>query len=148
MVRQKQRYVGEVDVIIAHRQHGVLVLEVKGGQVALERKGNNSEWISRARNGRIHGVNDPCEQAERNRRALGDWLAEDSRTRGLRFAIFPAVALPDSRVDKDIRPDCPQDIFIDIRHLGNLEKRFVGNIQLLELSCRRKKRSDGGVNRR
>ena len=117
--------VGEVDFIIAHRTHGILVLEVKGGEVTLERKGNNSEWTSRDQNGRIHSINDPCEQAERNRRALWDWLAEDQRTRGLRFAIFPAVALPDSRVDKDIRPDCPQDIFIDIRHLGNLEKRLL-----------------------
>ena len=117
--------VGEVDFIIAHPKYGVLVLEVKGGEVSIERQGNNNVWFSRNFYGKMSPINDPCEQAERNRRALWDWLADDQRTRSLRYAIFPAVALPDSRVDRDIRPDCTQDIFIDIRHLDYLEARLI-----------------------
>ncbi len=119
------RTVGEADFIVAHRVHGVLVLEVKGGEVSVERRDNNSVWYIRAKNGRLFEINDPCEQAERNRRALWDWLDNDPRTKGVRYAIFPAVALPDSCVDKDIRPDCPQDIFIDIRSVGDLQGRLL-----------------------
>jgi superfamily I DNA/RNA helicase len=73
-----------------------------------------------------HGPHkDPCEQAERNRRALNDWLDSDPRTRGIPVALFPAVAVPDSRVAGHIRPDCPQDIFIDMTHLDDLEGRLL-----------------------
>src|SRR5262249_51908858 len=87
--------VGEADFVIAHRQHGLLVLEVKGGEVELQRQGTKSEWTSRNRYGRLQDIKDPCEQAERNRRALWDWLAEDPRTKAFKYSTFPAVALPD-----------------------------------------------------
>jgi len=108
--------VGEIDFLIAHPDLGVLIMEVKGGDIRIE----NGRWFS----GR-HEIKDPCEQAERNRRALHDWLSHDPRTKGLAFALFPAAALPDSRVAGHIRPDCPQDIFIDISHLDDLETRLL-----------------------
>ncbi|TVR18762.1 MAG: DUF2075 domain-containing protein [Anaerolineaceae bacterium] len=113
--------VGEVDFLIAHPGHGVLVLEVKGGDIRIER----GQWYSTDRNGRTHSIKDPCEQAERNRRALADWLSHDPRSRRVPFALFPAVALPDSQVAGHIRPDCPQDIFIDTTHLHDLEARIL-----------------------
>src|SRR5207237_186640 len=94
---KKKGTVGEVDFIVAHPAHGVLVIEVKGGEVSVERRGNNNVWYSRDYYGQAHTINDPCEQAERNRLRLCDWLEEHPRTRGCRYAIFPAVALPDSR---------------------------------------------------
>src|SRR5260221_2301899 len=54
--------VGEADFIIAHRVHGVLVLEVKGGEISMERKGNTSQWYSRDRFGKSNPIHDPCEQ--------------------------------------------------------------------------------------
>ncbi len=108
--------VGEIDFLIAHPDHGVLIMEVKGGDIRIE----NGRWFS----GRYE-IKDPCEQAERNRRALGDWLANDPKTKGIPFALFPAVALPDARVYGHIRPDCPDDIFIDITHLHDLENRLL-----------------------
>jgi hypothetical protein len=116
--------VGEIDFLIAHPDYGALVLEVKGGVVRVD----GGQWYSTARNGRVHEINDPCGQAERNRRALGDWLANDPRTRGVRVALFPAVALPDSRVGTDIRPDCTRQMFIDMTHVGSpqeIEKRLL-----------------------
>lgn len=113
--------IGEADFIIAHPQHGVLILEVKGGQVSVER----GQWYSTNHYGHTNSISDPCAQADRNRWALRDWLDEDPRTHGLRYAIFPAVALPDSRVAGDIRPDCPADIFIDMTHLDDLAGRLL-----------------------
>lgn len=113
--------VGEIDFLIAHPDYGVLVMEVKGGQITIE----NGRWYSTSQTGRTNEIKDPCEQAERNRRALHDWLELDPRTKGIPFALFPAVALPDSSVRGDVRPDCPQDIFIDITHLDKLEGRLL-----------------------
>lgn len=113
--------VGEIDFLIAHPDYGVLVLEVKGGAIRIE----NGRWYSTSQAGRSYEIKDPCEQAERNRRALGDWLESDPRTKGVAFALFPAVALPDARVSGHIRPDCPQDIFMDMTHLDKLEARLL-----------------------
>jgi hypothetical protein len=113
--------IGEVDFLIAHPQYGVLVLEVKGGAISIER----GQWVSTDQRGRTHDIHDPCEQAERNRWALRDWLEEDPRTRNHQYAIFPAIALPDSRITADIRPDCPADIFLDMTDLDNVEARLL-----------------------
>lgn len=116
--------VGETDFIIAHPQFGLLVLEVKGGEISIERKGNDVLWISTSRIGKVSTIADPCKQAERNRRALHDWLENDARTKRFKYAIFPAVAFPDSQVTSDLRPDCTKEMFIDISHLQRLEARI------------------------
>jgi hypothetical protein len=113
--------VGEIDFLIAHPDYGVLVMEVKGGLITIE----NGHWYSTSQTGRASEIKDPCEQAERNRRALGDWLAGDLQTRNMAFALFPVVALPDCTVRTDVRPSCPQDIFIDMTHLEQLESRLL-----------------------
>lgn len=128
--------VGEVDFVIAHPDLGVLIMEVKGGDVEVKQ----GIWYSTGYTGRTSEIQDPCEQAERNRRALRDWLTHDPRTRNIPFALFPAVALPDSKVEGHIRPDCPQDIFIDITHLDDLEGR------LLEIFAYWKSRADRSNN--
>ncbi len=113
--------VGEIDFLIAHPKHGVLVMEVKGGIIAVQ----NGNWTSTSMNGRVVPIQDPCSQAERNRRELKKWLALSSTTRQHRYAIFPALAFPDSQFKGDVRPDCPQDIVLDIRHLDNIEARLL-----------------------
>jgi len=113
--------VGEIDFLIAHPDHGVLVLEVKGGDIAIE----NGAWYSTSQTGHTYEIHDPCAQAERNRRALHDWLDVEPRTRGIPFALFPGVALPDCRVAGHIRPDCTQDMFIDMTHLDDLPARLL-----------------------
>lgn len=127
--------VGEIDFLIAHPDYGVLIMEVKGGDIRIE----NGRWFS----GR-HEIKDPCEQAERNRRALGDWLTSDPRTKGIPFALFPAVALPDARVSGHIRPDCPDDIFIDMTHLHDLENRLLAIFRYWQSRADARNASMGG----
>lgn len=113
--------VGEIDFLVMHRQHGVLVMEVKGGVVSVA----DGVWTSRSQTGREVTIQDPCAQAERNRRELKRWLGGHPQTRHLKFALFPAVALPDSVVKGDVRPDCPADLFLDMRHLEAVEQRLL-----------------------
>lgn len=119
------RTVGEIDFLVAHPDYGVLVIEAKGGIVTVERSGNTNEWYSRDRFGKVHDLKDPCSQAERSRRQLREYLKKNRITQRFKYALFPAVALPESQVDDDIRMDCRSDIFIDHRHLDNLEVRMI-----------------------
>ncbi|MBK9751379.1 MAG: NERD domain-containing protein [Chloroflexi bacterium] len=116
--------VGEVDFLIVHPQLGVLVLEVKGGVVSMEQRGNQHVWTTVNYFGKAVEIKDPCHQADRNRRALREWLQTDPRTRNIPFALFPSVALPDSQLERDLRPDCPAAIFLDIRHVADVERRI------------------------
>ena len=65
--------IGEADFIIAHPSHGILIVEVKGGAIYIE----DNKWYSRSKSGAVHEIKDPCGQADRSRRALGDWLRHD-----------------------------------------------------------------------
>ncbi len=112
--------IGEIDFLIAHPSRGILVLEVKGGQISI----NQGEWFSTSLSGHTNAIHDPCKQATRNRDALYEWIKDDFRTSRYNYALFPAVALPDSVVDRHLRPDCPEDIFIDMRHLDDLPSRI------------------------
>jgi DNA-binding MarR family transcriptional regulator len=124
---QKDGYgtIGELDFLIAHPDHGLLVLEVKGGELSIQREGNQNVWYSRSRSGFLNEIQDPCAQANRNRRQLVDYFQVNQFTKRFHYALFPAVAAPDSVIASDIRMDCPQDIFIDQRHLDRLEERLL-----------------------
>lgn len=123
---QQYGTVGEVDFLIAHPKYGVLVLEAKGGVLSVRREGNQSVWYSRSYKGDIFELKQsPCSQAERNRRELRDYLKSNHLTRHYEYALFPAVAAPDSVIEDDIGMDCPSDIFIDMRHMDNLEGRLI-----------------------
>lgn len=114
--------VGEIDFLIAHRKDGVLVMEVKGGHISVQ----NGNWTTTNRHGITAKLkSDPCEQADRNRRELRTWLEASPITKGWHYAIFPAVAFPDSQVSGNMRPDCPEEIVLDIRHLDNVEARLL-----------------------
>jgi superfamily I DNA/RNA helicase len=114
----KRGTVGEADFIIAHPSRGLLVTEVKGGLIDVK-QGN---WTSTSRSGKVYDIKDPCQQADRSVYNLQRWLQRDRRTSGFSYAIYPLVILPDSHVAKDIRPDCPRDIIIDMGRVETLEQ--------------------------
>jgi len=114
--------VGEIDFLIAHPEKGLLVIEVKGGQIALKRQGMRQKWTSTSYWNEETEIGDPIAQAERNRRNLQAWLENDVRTRRFSYAIFTAVAFPDMIVNSDIRPDFPKAIVIDAEDVKNLGK--------------------------
>lgn len=136
-IGRENRSVGEIDFLIAHPDYGLLVLEVKGGEVFIEREGNHNQWYSRDHFGNVHKLGDPCSQSERNRRELGEHLRNNRVTRQYQWALFPAVALPESQVDDDIRMDCRSDIFIDHRHVDNLSDRLIDIFKYWQLHADR-----------
>jgi hypothetical protein len=112
---------GEADVVIAHPDLGVMVIEVKGGGV---RRTGPDRWESVDRSGAVHNIKDPFAQATRAmhglRRTCEDvpgWPAASAR-------FTRAIAFPDATYDPHpAAPDGPREIVIDRDDLANAAKR-------------------------
>ena len=68
---------GETDFLIAHPEHGLLVLEVKGG--GIDYNASTAAWSSRDRTGRRHPIQDPFEQALHAKHMIIAELSGDPR---------------------------------------------------------------------
>ena len=84
---------GEADFVIAHPDLGIIVIEVKGGGIG--RDGHSGQWTSRDRNGEIHPIKDPFEQARRNKYALLEQLRSRPVLGSRWLDISHCVVLPD-----------------------------------------------------
>lgn len=87
---------GEADFVLAHPEHGILVLDVKGGEVAYD--GTTGEWTSRSRDGTVNPITDPFDQAKDNGYALRDHLRSLPNWPPRWGPIGYAVCFPDGRL--------------------------------------------------
>lgn len=111
----------EIDFVVIDPDRGVLVLEVKGGGVS--RHSRTGQWHSIDADGNKHEIDDPFEQAKRNRYALVEKLKEVPRTRVFKYRIRHAVAFPDITVgNRYLGPASDPDIVIDGPALQNLPR--------------------------
>ena len=114
--------IGETDFILASSQ-GVLVLEVKGGSVFIEK----GTWYSMDREGRSHEIENPLNQARRNMFALISSLGGCPGFRN-RFVPFGyAVVLGQTEIWPEEIPD--QRLFIFEEQVGN---ELIGRLQELQ----------------
>src|SRR5882757_4867463 len=63
---------GEVDFVLLHRAHGIIVIEVKGGGIEI----SEGRWYTTNRHGTKHQIRNPYEQAVASKHALVGWLSE------------------------------------------------------------------------
>lgn len=104
---------GEADFIIAHQDRGVLVVEVKGGNIRYD--GAAGQWYSNQ-----YEIKDPFEQAKRNKYSLLDKLNDLRYWQHRWLTIGHAVAFPDVVVKHDLRLDAPADIVLDANDVNNI----------------------------
>lgn len=90
---------GEADFVVAHRLHGILVLEVKGGDIGIK----TGQWQSVDRRGQVHAIKNPYTQATQSKHALIRFLAEADHTLA-RIPVVHAVAFPDVETDANLGP--------------------------------------------
>lgn len=102
---------GEIDFVLAHPDRGIVVLEVKGGNLDCR----FGEW-SRRVGGTVERMEDPFQQALDHRyelqRLVGrrDWL------------IVQCVALPDVPVPRlQLAPDAPRELLLDRHDVEDLD---------------------------
>lgn len=103
---------GEVDFLICHPKHGLLVVEVKGGGVILDYA--TRRFASIDRHGDEHEITNPFEQAMRGKFAILEKLKESPFWQKLGLGRIPlghAAFFPDvDGVGGLVGPDAPLDI--------------------------------------
>jgi hypothetical protein len=107
--------------VIAHPRLGVLVIEIKGGGINYDAQ--TGQWSSTDRNGMVHPIDDPVNQARKSRYALFENLRDMpgwDRSRWL--TIGQVVAFPDVHVENtSLRLDLPREIVFDADDIRNIE---------------------------
>ncbi len=115
--RQGRPRDGEADFVIAHPQHGILVMEAKGGIIRYSP--DTKQWASTDPHGQTYDVKDPFGQAGFSKHALRDHLTR--KIPGRRINIGHAVAFPDVTVQEDwLGPNKPRQIILDQIGLADL----------------------------
>jgi len=111
---------GEADFLILHPDHGLLIMEVKGGSV--ERNPAGEGWITRGADG-IHRMRDPFDQARSSMHALLRKLDESRARIPAEFTTGYGVIMPDVfRRGALLGPSAPPEITLfadDVDDLGS-----------------------------
>lgn len=115
----ENRIIGEADFVVLHPDKGVLVIEVKSGEIEYK----NGEWIQTNTRSRIAKRIDPLGQARKSQFELLDRLFKsdcDFRLPMMCYcAWFPSVEMPDERF---LPPEAAKEIVLDKKSLDNPEK--------------------------
>lgn len=118
----ERQYEGEVDFVLAHPEIGILIAEVKGGQVGFDPV--SGRWYSIDRNRVRHELDrSPFEQAQVNARRIVERLRAIPVTQHHRYPFAWVVVLPDVEVPSPLST-YPEEVIIDRNGLGDLERRL------------------------
>ena len=117
---------GEADFVIAHSDLGVLVLEVKGGQIGHDQM--TGEWHSTDRHDHRHPIRDPFAQATSSHHALEAKLKEHPVIRRFYIRIGHGVVFPDSaNPHRPLTPNAEPAITVfaeDLDHIDACVRRM------------------------
>lgn len=134
---------GEIDFLVLHREHGMLVIECKGGGVELDGHGN---WWRLVGDGQREAMREsPFDQAKRQLWQLVEvlkpryWNALSSRKgEELPFAFGYAVAFPKTLVDDLVLPpDFDRTLVIDAGDLGRVHQKLLAILAQWQAGRRR-----------
>jgi hypothetical protein len=108
---------GEADFLILHRAHGVLVLEVKGGEIELKGR----RWWRHKKNG-LEEIKDPVKQASRSKWALRKRVEQIcGKALADRATWGTAVAFPHCLYKGEAPADLPLQAVLSMDDMGNFE---------------------------
>ncbi len=111
---------GEADVVVAHPELGIMIIEVKGGRVS--RVGGR--WESVDGRGDRHEIKDPFAQVTRLMHGLRRTCEKLPAWPSARIRFARAVCLPDCAYDRAMAPDGPREIVIGHDDLERLSDRL------------------------
>jgi hypothetical protein len=106
---------GECDLLVAHPERGMLVIEVKGGRIAVDPA--TGGWKSVDRHGAVHPIDNPFAQANESKHVLRRKLESVPWWRGRPIPIGHAVALPHCSRSGTPIADGSMDITLDAADL-------------------------------
>lgn len=114
---------GEADFVILHPESGLLILEVKGGNVTYD--STSHKWFRRLETGALKEVKDPFRQAQNNMRELVRQIVERSFP-GCKDPPFPfgyAVVFPDCDYSGDLPPGAHSSTLFTAKDVPYLDRR-------------------------
>jgi hypothetical protein len=107
---------GETDFALFHPTRGILVIEAKGGEIAL----SNGAFVRQLPDGRQRPITNPFDQAAACKRQLREFLRGSVHGLDRIPRVGHAVAFPQGRVDGDLGPQGPREIIIDVDDLTDI----------------------------
>lgn len=116
---QREDTEGEADFVLVVPDCGILVLEVKGGTIEMEK----GSWFSTDKQGNPHDIKNPFLQAQRSMYKLLNFFdqkalrPDESLTRRCWFAY--GVVFPDMSIDPSKWTYCPRALVLDRNDLQN-----------------------------
>ncbi len=116
---------GQADFVVAHPDHGFLVLEVKGGGIQFE----HGSWFSRNRDG-LHPIKDPFRQATSCKHALYQHLCNFFDEKRLPVPSAHGVIFPDVAEKTTFGVEAIPDLMLVEGDWDELEKRLLRMLQL------------------
>jgi hypothetical protein len=136
----KQLLEGEIDAVILWPDKGLLVLEIKGGEISY--CADSDSWQSSNRNG-VYAIKDPLSQARHNLHSLVKAMEGELNTQ-LKGALTHgyAVVFPTSRAKGSLPHSADTAIVCDASRMDTIGRFVEGALK----SWRRRKHS-GEVNR-
>ena len=121
----------EADFLLAHPARGILVLEVKGGEIRYDPA--TDIWTSTGRSGTHPLKQSPFGQVERIKYRLRDMLAATG-AREIEYPLGEALAFPDTNVrDGTLPPGLLPDRVFDRDDLRDIERSVVRACELFGL---------------
>ena len=122
--RDGAEFDGEADFIVAHAEHGLLFLEVKGGRVSCREA--DGQWISEDRDGFKFRIKNPLSQARSSKhhflkRLNASWALSGRFVRARHGAILPGSARP----RRALAPDAPLEIIAFGDDMQTLDRWIV-----------------------
>lgn len=114
---------GEADFVIAHPEHGLLVLEAKGGSLSYDPA--TRTWTQVGHSGAHPLSRDPFHQAKDEMHSLVRILRAQPGWERWRPSYGYAVAFPDGVYERDAHPGAPAALVIDRDDLDRLEARVI-----------------------
>ncbi len=109
---------GEADFVLVHPERGVLVLEVKGGEISYDPA--MDRWHSTDRGGFRFRIKDPEAQARRSLHTFLDMFRGIPRWNGRRIPATVGCLFPDCRVFGDLTPALPRRLIADASDMRDL----------------------------
>jgi hypothetical protein len=111
---------GEADFVVAHPDHGILVIEVKGGRIRID---ENNQWYSTSRDGITFRIKNPVAQARTSKYHLLEKLKASNKIADRWITVRHGVVLPDvTRENKVLRPDMPPEMFAFADDMDRLDQ--------------------------
>ena len=124
LTAQGEEVDGEADFILAHSEHGLLSIEVKGGRIDLNPE--TGQWSSTDRWGVTHNIKDPVAQAKGAKHEIVKRLRASPHWRSRWVRARHGIIFPDSRVpDRDFGPERPRKLFCDRDEFENTFESWI-----------------------